>query len=383
MKYFPLVWAGLWRKRARTVLTLLSVAVAFLLFGVLHGVTATIDDALELLADTRLRTANRVNMIEAMPLAYRAQIESVPGVQAVAYYSIFFGYYQERSNGVGAGAINVEAFLEAFQEVSLPPEQRDAMLRTRTGAIAGRDLAERFGWQVGDRIPLRSSRWRRLDGGEDWTLDLVGIYDFGEGEFPANELWFHYDLLDEARSEGRGTVHFYFTTIEDGDQAAATSEQIDALFLNSPMPTQTASEKEWQRAQINQIGNIDYFINAIIGAVMFTLLFLTGNTMMQSVRERIPELAVLKTYGFRDGAVVMLVCVEAMILCGAAALGGLVLARIVFPSVFSSLGAPAFPLPLAVFGTGAVIALALALISAAPPAWRVHRLSIVDALAGR
>jgi putative ABC transport system permease protein len=366
MKYLPLVWAGLWRKRVRTVLTLLSVAVAFLLFGVLHGVTAAIDDTLDLLADTRLRSANRVNMIEAMPLAYRAQIESVPGVQAVAYYSIFFGYYQERSNGVGAGAINADTFLEAFEEVSLPPEQREAMLRTRTGAIAGRDLAERFGWQVGDRIPLRSSRWRRVDGGEDWTFDLVGIYDFGDGEFPANELWFHYEVLDEARAEGRGTVHFYFTIIDDGDRAATVSEQ-----------------KEWQRAQINQIGNIDYVINAIIGAVMFTLLFLTGNTMMQSVRERIPELAVLKTYGFRDGAVVALVCVEAMILCGAAALAGLVIARAVFPSVFSTLGAPAFPLPLAVFSTGAVIALIVALVSAAPPAWRVHRLSIVDALAGR
>jgi putative ABC transport system permease protein len=383
MKYLPLVWAGLWRKRARTILTLLSVAAAFLLFGILHGVTATFDDIVAQIGDERLRTASRVNILESLPLAHLPQIETISGVKDVAYYSIFFGYYQEPQNDIGVGAISAERFFKAYPEVVVPAEQKAAMLRTRTGAIVGKDLAEEHGWKIGDRVPVRSNRDTRKDGLEEWTFEIVGLYEFEDDVFPADEFWINHEYFDEERTFGNGTVNFYFEVIDDPNRAAAISEEIDGLFVNSPNQTQTMSEKEWVRTQINQVGNIEFFVNSIIGAVLSTLLFLTGIIMWQSVRERIPELAVLKTYGFRDGTLITLVCIESLILCGAAAVVGLGLAGTVLPMIFKSLGAPALPTPLTIIVTGLVAAVLLALVSAATPVWLVRRLNVVDALAGR
>ncbi|HEU4618428.1 MAG TPA: ABC transporter permease, partial [Gammaproteobacteria bacterium] len=316
MKLLPLVWAGLWRKRARTVLTLFSVAVAFVLFGSLHSVTGSLDNVIQSIDADRLRTVSRVNLLEPIPLAYLPQIESVKGVEKVAYYSIVFGYYQEPSNSIGVGAISAERFFDAFsKDLVLPEEQRAAMLHTRTGAVIGKDLAEKYGWKIGDRVPIRSARDVRKDGAAEWTFDVVGIYSIKGDAGDADEFWINYDYFDEERAAQNGTVNFYFERIADPSRAADVSASIDALFLNSTSPTQTQSDKEWVRAQINQIGDIKFFVNAIVGAVLFALLFLTGNTMMQSVRERIPELAVLKTYGYGDGLVISLVCAEALLLC--------------------------------------------------------------------
>lgn len=381
MKYLILVWAGLWRKRVRTILSLLSIAVAFLLYGILDSVTASFDDVIAEMSDTRLRTMSRVNILEALPLAHMSQIENVDGVRGVAHYTIFFGYYQDPSDGIGIGAISSERFLDAFPEVALPDEQREAFLRTRTGAIVGRDMMEEQGWSIGDPIPVTSRRWAQRDGSYDWTFEIVGIYEY-EG-FPATEMWVHYDYFDEARATGNGTVNFFFERIDQPERGADIGDALDRLFLNSPNETQTYSEKEWVRSQINQVGDIEFFVNAIIGAVLFTLLFLTSNTMMQSVRERIPELAVLKTYGFSDAAVIALVCAEALILCCLAASVGLAIASVVFPDIFVAIGAPALPMPASIVVLGLGLAVLLALISAATPAWRVRRLSLVDALAGR
>lgn len=383
MKLLPLIWAGLWRKRTRTVLTLFSVAVAFVLFGSLHSVTASLDDVIQRIGDKRLRTASRVNLLEPIPLAYLPQIESVRGVEKVAYYSIVFGYYQEPSNSIGVGAISTQRFFDAFQELVLPEDQRQAMLHTRTGALVGKDLAAKYGWKIGDRVPIRSARDTRKDGASEWTFDIVGIFDIDDEAADAQEFWINYDYFDEERAAQNGTVNFYFELIGDPSRAAEISSTIDALFASSTNPTQTQSEKEWVRAQIDQIGDIEFFVNAIIGAVLFALLFLTGNTMMQSVRERIPELAVLKTYGYGDALVISLVCAESLLLCGIAALAGLGVAALIFPSLFATIGAPHLPMPYSVAAAGLGVAAVLALVSAATPAWRVRRLKIVDALSGR
>lgn len=383
MKYVTLIWAGLWRKPVRTVLTLASISVAFMLFGILHSVTGSIDSLIDELSETRLRTMNRINIIEPLPYSYVSQVASVPGVESVSYYAIFYGYYQDPSNGLNIGALNVQRFLDAFPDVVVAPEHREAMAATRTGAIVGRDLMEEQGWEIGDRLPLTSRIWARRDGTNDWAFDIVGTYENSEESFDSDEVWINYEYFDEERQSGNGTVHLMFEAIDDPTRAAEISERIDALFRNSSAETQTQSEKAFIRAQINQLGDIDFIVGSIIGAVLFTLLFLTGNTMMQSIRERIPELAVLKTYGFGDGAVIALVCAEALILCGVSAALGLAVAAGVFPSVFASIGAPALPMPLGVAATGTGVAVLLALISAVAPAYRVRRLQLVDALAGR
>jgi len=385
MKYFVLIWAGIWRRRARTVLTLLSIVTAFVLYGMLHGVTAGLDDALDQMSVTRLRVMNRVNIIDSLPLAYLPQIEALPNVEKVAYYQTFVGYYQDPTNGVSVGAVDIDRMLSVYPEIVLSDDQREAMKRTRTGAVIGRDMAEARGWKVGDRIPISSQVFRQQDGSYDWAFDIVGVYDFAEAyeDFSASEMWINYDYFDEARAVGNGLVILYFVGVDDAELAAPISESVDALFANSPAPTQTMNERDFVRAQINQLGDIDFFVTAIIGAVFFTLLFLTGNTMMQSVRERIPELAVLKTYGFGNGLLMTLVFAESLLLCLFAAAVGIGIAATFFPSILRGIGVGALPMPTSVFVIGLGCAVLLALVSALPPALRAQRLNVVDALAGR
>jgi putative ABC transport system permease protein len=386
LKYFPLIWAGFWRKRVRTVLTMLCVMTAFMLYGTLHGVTAGLDDVIAQMSATRLRVMNRVNAIDSLPMAYKSQLEALPNVEKVAFYQTFVGYYQDQTNNIGVGAIGVEDFLEIYPEVILPAEQREAMLRTRTGAIIGRQLAEEFGWKIGDRVPMKSRVFAKQDGSYDWAFDIVGIYDYADGyeSFDANEMWINFDYFDEERvTRKKGYVLIYFVGVANPDAAAALSQRIDGMFANSPSPTQTMNERDSLRANLKRLGNINFMVTSIIGAVFFTLLFLTGNTMTQSVRERIPELAVLRTYGFGNGLVMALVFGEALVLCIGSAAVGIGIAATFFPTVLGNLGIGGLPLPPSVFAVGLGFAALLAFLSALPPALRAQRLNIVDALAVR
>jgi putative ABC transport system permease protein len=335
------------------------------------------------MSDTRLRIQSRVNITEPLPLAQLARIESVDGVANVGYYNFFGGYYQEPSQNVAVGAVDVDRLAAIFPEVDLPKDAVEAMRQTRNGALIGRDLAAQRGWKVGDRVPMRSSIWQRKDGAAEWPFEIVGVYEFADGKIPSNEMWINYAYFDEARAAANGTVTLYFAHIAEPRRAAEISENIDRLFANSTFETATQNERDWIRGRIAQIGDIGFFVNAIIGAVMFALLFLTGNTMMQSVRERIPELAVLKTYGYSNAGVTALVFAESILLCAAAAAAGLGIAALASPRVFRAIGAGGMGMPAGVVATGLAIAVLVAVVSALPPARRAHTLSIVDALAGR
>lgn len=383
MKYLPLIWAGLWRKRVSTVLTMFCVVFAFGLFGLLHGFSAALGGIIDAMSDTRLRTMSRVNITQPLPLAHRARMQTVPGVDEVSYYNFFAGYYQDRRNSIQVGAIDVASFNAIYPDIQIEPQYIDAMLHTRNGALVGEDLAKEQGWKVGDRLPLGSAVWTRKDGAENWDFEIVGSYRSPSGRVPTSELWINYDYFDEARAAANGTVTLYFLKIHDSSSAAAISERIDALFANSTNETQTQSEKDWVRAQIAQIGDIAFFVNAIIASVMCALLFVTGNTMMQSVRARIPELAVLKTYGFSNMAVMGLVLAESVILCVVAAALGIGIAAVISPPIYRQFGAGGLNLPLAVVAVGIGLAIVFAIVSASLPALRAQRLSIVDALAGR
>lgn len=385
MKYLRLVWAGIWRKRVRTILTMFSIVTAFVLYGTLHGVTAGVDGAIEEMSAARLRVMNRINIIDSLPLAYKGQIEALPNVEKVAYYQTLAAYYQDPKDGIGVGAVDVDAMLDVYPEIVLPDEQRAAMRTTRTGAVIGQDMADRWGWKIGDRVPVTSRVFAKADGSRDWVFDIVGIYDFADAYegFNANEMWVNFEYFDEERVLSKGLVLLYFIGIDDAELAAPISESVDALFANSPSPTQTMNEKDFIRAQLAQLGDLDFFVTAIIGAVFFTLLFLTGNTMMQSVRERVPELAVLKAYGFGDGLLMTLVLFEALLLCLFSAALGMGIAAAFFPQILSALNVGTLPLPLSVALLGLAFGVVLALASALPPALRARRLKVVDALAGR
>jgi putative ABC transport system permease protein len=383
MKYFPLIWAGLRRKPVRSILTLFSVIVAFVLFGALHGVTAAIDSLINGMSDTRLRIQSKVSLVEPLPLAYLSRIESVKGVEGVGYYAWFGGYYQEPKNQFEVGAVDADRLHAMFPELELKDEYLAAMRTTRNGALIGRDLAAERGWKIGDRIPLKSSIYIRKDGAPEWVFEIVGIYGYKDSKVPTNALWFNYAYFDEARTFGNGTVMMYFAKIANPASSGAISEAIDQQFANSTFETQTVNERDWLRGRIAQIGDMQFFVNAIVAAVMFTLLFLTGNTMMQSVRERIPELAVLKTYGFGNAAILALVFGEALVLCVVAAGIGLGIAASLSPMIYRQIGAGGMSFPVNVIWTGIALSAAVAIVSSLPPARRVQRLNVVDALAGR
>ncbi|MCZ6853916.1 MAG: ABC transporter permease [Gammaproteobacteria bacterium] len=385
MKYLFLIVAGLWRKPVRTVLTALATTVAFVLFGVMHGVLASFDEALDLMSDTRLRVMSRANFLEALPIAHKSRIEQVSGVTKVAHIAIFPAYYQDLSNGISAAALSVDEFLEVIPDLKVPEDQREAMRRTRTGAIVGNNLAVQYGWKIGDRIPLKSMLWSNADGSQDWVFDIVAIANAGpdDEQVFAGEIYFNYEYFDEARATGKGTVHQFIVGIETPEQAAPIAKEIDEMFANSSYETNTLNEKQYITAMLSRIGNVSYFVNAVLGAVLFTLLFLTGTTMMQSARERIPEFGVLKSLGFTDTSVFVMVLVESLVISVLAAGLGLGIAAMVFPSVFAAFGISGITLAPSVWLLGFAIAVALAVGVAVWPAWRTRSLSIAAAVSGR
>lgn len=384
MKFFPLVWSGLMRKRVRTLLTMLSVTIAFWLYGTLDGITAAFDDALVAMTSAaRLRTQSRVNVRMGLPYAHRALIESIPGVRDVGPITFVGGYYRDSVDYIEVAALDI-ARIDTMGNFALDPAQVEAMQRTRTGAIIGPELASTYGWKIGDRVTVRSPVWARVDGSNDWTFDIVGIYGIPEGAFPADEgFWVNYAYFDEERTFGRGTVTYYTLRVSDADRAAAIAAEIDALFANSAFETLTQNERDFFGGQIERIGNIGFIVNSIIGAVLFALLFVTGNTMMQSIRERVPELAVLKTYGFGNASITLLVFAEAALLCLTSAALGLGVAALLFPTMFEAMGVAPIPIEKSTLVGGVALAALLAFVSSWLPTWRAHRLSIVDALAGR
>jgi putative ABC transport system permease protein len=385
VKYLPLIWAGLARKPLRSVLTLLSIAVAFVLFGVLHGVDASFDGALAKLSETRLRVMNRANLLEPMPIAYLPRIARIDGVEAVTPFAILIGYYQEPKNGINATADDPSTFVTVFPEIKIPADQFDAWRRTRNGAIVGSVLAQRYGWTIGDRVTLHAVNWVKRDGSPEWEFEIVGVCNAGphDNKVFANEMFFNYDYLDAARADGVGMVHQFAVTVRDVSIAGRVADAIDREFANSAAETTTLNDREYVRSQIRQVGNVRAFINAIIGAVLFTLLYLAGNTMLQSVRDRIPEFGVLKTLGFSDRAMWLTVVAEALVWCTAGAGLGLGIAALVFPNVFTSLGFGVIALPWPVVVQGIALAALLAFITATWPALTVRRLTIVAALSGR
>jgi putative ABC transport system permease protein len=384
VKYLMLIRAGLLRKKARTVLTMLSIIVAFLLFGLLQGINQDVKNGLGDSTNGRLWTTSRVGVLNTMPISLLDRIATIDGVRSISHISLFGGYFREAKNALPAYATNVDKLAAVYPELNISQAQIDAMKSTRAGVLVGRPLAKKYGWKLGDKIPVGTTLWTNMEGRNTWTFDIVGIFDAAP-KYAQTSLgsgfWFNYDYWDEARRADRHHVHQFIIRIDDPSRATAISSEIDQLFENSSDETRTQTENAAIQSQFKQLADIDFIANSIVGAVMFTLLFLTANTMMQSVRERIPELAVLKTLGFTGGAVCALVLVESLLLCLIAAMVGLLLSAVAVKAVGVALGTGTLP-PVVMIG-GLAIAVALAMISGLPPALRAQRLNIVDALAGR
>ena len=384
MKYLPLLWANLWRKKTRTIFTLLSVAVAFLLYGAL----ATIDEAFEnpqtgVTGVDKLITTNKFSLTLLLPFSDVQQIAAVPGVAVVTWITWFGAYYQESKNFVFALPIDTPTYFDLHKDEFVVSDAEMAAFRnTRSGVLVNSALMKKFGWHVGQKLPLHSTIWTQKSGGSlDWTFDIVGTFavkDPTQAVQQASTVLFHYELFDEGRSFGKGQVGWLEERVIDPSQSGQIAQKIDALFANSPNETKTQPAKDFAMSFVKQFGDVGFVLRAILGAVFFTLLFLTGNTMMQSVRERTPELAVLKTLGFSDAKVLGLVIGESLVLCLLAALVGLAASYAFIPvirSVLQGIVTSPWLLP-----AGLGLAVLLALLVGTPPALRAMRLNVVDAL---
>jgi putative ABC transport system permease protein len=386
MRYLPLLWAGLFRKKTRTILTLLSVFVAFLLFGLLHAVTVAFESGADSADAKRLLTTARYSIIEPLPLSYLRRIEQVPGVVGVAYADWFGAKYQNESNAFPVFAVDPRRYLDMYPEFMITRDQRETFIKTRIGAVAGRRLVERFGWQLGQKLPISSEIHPRADGSMHWEFDLVGILDADDPAVRGNTdvVLINVAYFDEARRANKGRTVWYIERITDPTQARAISAAIDALFMNSPDETKSQPEKEFAIGFAKQVGDIGALVLRILQAVFFTILLLTGNTMAQSIRERVPELAILKTIGFSDGKVTILVLAEAVVLLLLGSGLGMLATISLLPALNSTTGGR-FP-PLFVDSSTWLIALGLAVVLALaiglPPALHARRLKIIEALAG-
>jgi putative ABC transport system permease protein len=381
MKFLPLVWRNLRRRKVRTLFTTLSIVVAFLLFGLLAALNLAFTMGVDVADMDRLILTHKVSLTQLLPLSYESRIEAIPGVVGVVHQTWFGGVYQDPKNFFMQMPVDPERWLRMYPEYRLPEVQRKKFIADRTCAVVGRATADRFGWKVGDRVPIQATIWVKRDGSRTWEFDICGIFDAAKKGVDTTPFIFHYDYFDEARRYARGLVGWYVIRIDDPSRAKRIIDRIDSTFANSEYETKTVPEKAFAQAFAAQVGDVGAIIRAIVTAVFFTILLVAANTMAQSVRERTSELAVLKTLGFGNGLVLVLVLLESCAIAVAGGGIGLALAWLLVLRGDPTGGMfPGFYIPSADLVKGAALAGGLGLVAGAMPAVQAMRLRIVDAL---
>ena len=382
MKFFPLIWSNLKRKKLRTSLTMLSVLVAFVLFGLLAAIKQALAGGVSSASADRLMVRDKVSIIQLLQASYKERIERIPGVALATHQTWFGGVYQDPKNFFMQNPVEPEDFLSMHPEISLSPEQKQAWLSTRTGAIVGRQTAEKYHWKIGDQVPIKSPIWHKSDGSDTWDFDIVGIYDSKDKSVDLTPLFFRYDYFDEARpASQRGLVGWYTIRIKDPSQAAEIARRVDAEFENSDAETKTEPEGAMAQEWAAQVGNIALIVTGILSAVFFTILLVTGNTMAQAVRERTGELGVLKAIGFTNAQIVSFVLAESCLLTVLGGSLGLGLAWLMISRGDPTGGLlPLFSLPTRDLFVGSGISVALGFVTGIFPALQAMRLRVADAL---
>ncbi len=381
MKFLPLVWSNLRRKKLRTALTLLSIIVAFILFGFLSAIKEALVGGIDIAGANRLIVRHKVSIIQFLPESYKMRMSRIPGVSLATHQTWFGGVYQDPKNFFMQNPVVPEEFLDIHPELILPAEQKQAWLQLRTGAIVGRKTADRFHWKIGDKVPIRSTIWAGPNENRVWTFDIVGIYDGRDKNTDTTSLFFRYDYFDEARIGRKGWVGWYTIRISDPSQAADVARRVDAEFENSSAETKTEPEGAFVQAWAGQVGDIALITASILGAVFFTILLVTGNTMSQSVRERTGEWGVLKALGFTSTQVLGFVLTESFFLSITGGIAGLALARILISGGDPTGGMlPNFFFPTADMVVGLGISVLLGFATGVFPAVQAMRLRVADAL---
>jgi putative ABC transport system permease protein len=377
-----LMWANLWRRKTRTVVTLLSIFVAFILFAVLAATRQAFVGGVDLIGNERLLTIHKSGLIFSLPIAYRSRIMSVDGVNSVSIGVWMQGYYQETRNFTPLIAIDDDAYFQMYREIVVPPDQLQAWQADRTGAIIGKTVAARRGWKIGDTVPMRSGIWTKEDGTNTWELKISGIYDVNNKAFDTESVMMHYEYLNEARSFGKDGVGWFINKLKDPSQAARVAKDIDTLFANSPRETKTTSEKAFAESFTSQVGDVGAIVTYVVSAVLLSMLIVIASTMGQAVQERTAELAVLKAIGFSAKRVLLLVLGESLLLTLFGAALGLGLGFAICRGLARQLSQymPAFWFTNEDLLLGVGLALTLGLFAGLWPAVRAMRMRMVDAL---
>ena len=385
LRFVPLILANLNRRKVRTVFTLASIAVAFLLYGLLAAVKNGFEAGVELAGADRLIALHKVSLVQPLPQSYQARIAAVPGVALVTHSTWFGGRYQDARNVLQVAPVEPGPYLEMYPEYVIAPADKQRWMTDRTGLLVGRSIANKYGWKVGDRLPIRSDIFARQGGDYTWEFVLDGIFDNRDPSGDTNSLLMHYDYFDEARAAGRGTVGWYIIRIADPSRSAQVAGAIDAQFVNSSAETKTGTEKAFIQGFAKQTGDIGAIVTSIGLAVFFTMLLVSANTMAQSVRERTKELAVMKTLGFGNGRVLGLVLAESLLLTLIGGGIGLLGARFIVGRTGAMLSEylSSFILTGPALAMGVALMALLGLASGALPAIRASRLRIAEALVKR
>ena len=380
MKFLPLVWKNLFRRKVRTLFTVLSVVVAFVLFSYLAAVRIAFSSGVDVAGVDRMLVIHKISLIQPLPESYLGRIASIDGVADISHMSWFGGVYQEPRNFFPQMAVDPESYLRLYPEIRLTDAEREAWLANRTGAVVGRTTAERFGWQVGDRIPIQGTIFRTRSG-PTWEFTIDGIYDSPVEGYDTSSFYFHHEYLMEANDQGQRFIGQYVIRIDDPARSADVAAAVDARFANSPAETRTSTEQAFLQGFADQWGDIGALVTAVLTAVFFTMLLITANTMAQSIRERTSELAVLKTLGFTDRRVLLLVLAESLALAVAGGAVGLGIGRLAVGLGDPTGGfLPAFVMPARDLAAGVALVVLLGLGAGALPALQATRLRIVDAL---
>ena len=377
MRFLPLILANLLRKKVRTVLTLGSFAVALFLFGLLATIRVAFSQGIDVAGADRLMVINKVSIIQPLPLPYRDRILRIPGVKQVTFANWFGGVYIDEKNFFPQFAVDPQTYRSMYPEFVIPDDQWKAFVEDKAGAIAGKLTADKYHWKVGDRIPIKGTFLSGV-----FEFNLHGIYHGTRPQDDTTQFWFHWDYLNEKMPASyKNMIGWYTLRIENPDHAASVMKAIDETFANSPYETRAQTEKEMATSFAKQMGNIEFLILSIGAVVFFTLLLVTGNTMAIAVRERTGELAVLKTVGFPDWAVLGLVMAESVLVALLGGGLGLALAKALTLRGDPTGGfLPIFYLPPGQVATGVGVALLVGVIAGFLPAFSAMRLRVVDAL---
>jgi putative ABC transport system permease protein len=383
MKYLYFILKNITRKKVRTTLTILSITIAFLLFGLLRSLSAAFNAGADIAGEDRLISINKVALIQPLHYHYLAKVRAVSGVESVTMASWFGGYYQDPKNQFPIFPVEAQEYFDIYKDlVSLPPDQLENWKRNRIGAVVGRGLADKFHWKIGDRIPIMGNIFPQKSGSFTWEFIIEGIYSAKTQGADTGSMLFHHEYFDEGRQFGEGNIGWMIIKVKNPKQSEQVAAAIDALFANSDAETKTSSEKDFAKSFAKQFGDIGLITTLILGAVFFTMLLVAGNTMAQSFRERIPEFAILKTLGFSDVAVMLMVLAEALLVCGIGGLLGLLLAKAATEAMATALAAtlPGLVMSWNVLGLGLLLVAGLGLVTGLVPALQGLRLNIINAL---